>query len=235
MSVVNLFDSLNGAKTINGTWSYVSGPALKPAPPVAYNDDIDFDTFTYDTYVYRYTVVNGSCNDTSDVTIIYREGLAPVNEVCATAKVLTYNTNSATVLLGERNDGNCNLNLAAPTDSGVAEPTSWSSITSYTGDLWYKVNVVLNNGDDPKFTIAIDGSQYSTSGVNTPMLAIYNGTCGALVDVNDQVGFGSRYIESAEITTSGANDTYYVRVASEEAGLFDVIVSGDVSIALQTN
>lgn len=226
-SVINFYDSLLGTKTINGTWSFVSGPATFPAAPASYNDDVDFDTFDYGTYVYSYEVTNSGCTDTSLLTIEWSESDLPSNNNCNTAKLLQYSNGSTLSIINQTNIGDCSLNLGSPTDSGIVEPASWSSVTSYTGDLWFRCNVVLDGGSNVNFKFSVDGSPYS-NGIQTPMIAVYNGDCGTLSLLDDQVGFGSQYIESSVLSTIGAADTYYLRVASESAGRFTVSVEGNI-------
>jgi hypothetical protein len=228
MSIVNLYDSLSGSKTTGGTWAYVSGPGSAPTPPAAYNDNIDFTGFSYDEYVYSYTVVNGSCSHTQNVTITYNQSFFAINNSCDGAVSILYDNSVSNFLNNLSNAENCAAGIAAPTDSGEAEPSSWSAISSYTGDLWFKAKVRLDGSSDPEFKVTVSGTQY-TNGIQTPMIAVYTGTCGALSLEDDQVGFGSQYVETDILTTSGAPDTFFIRVASEVAGSFTLTITGNLS------
>lgn len=228
MSVVNLYDSLQGTKTPNGTWSFIDGPVGAPSPPGAFNGTIDFSVHDYGSYIYRYTVTNGSCTTSSDLTIDYIELGTRINDACSGAKSLTYNNASVTVSGVENNSSSC-PGLAAPTDSGVAAPATWGGVASYSGDLWYRFTVPLDAGSDPAFTVTVDGSAYGATSITSPLMAIYNGTCGSLNLIYNEIAIGQEQLTSTVLSTSGSADTFYIRVASVVTGRYTITLSGNLN------
>ena len=127
---------------INGTWSFVGTQVSYPAPPVTYNGSINFNTYTPGDYTYRYTKTTNSVTHTSDVTITWR-GSSPVriNDTCSTAFIVPVIPDKLfTVTIEDDNRNTCPDAKAPSVPNPSDYPATWNQGT-YTGDLWYRVQV----------------------------------------------------------------------------------------------
>ena len=213
MATVTPYDDLTGPKTISGTWTKISGPG--PAAPGAYNGTMNFTGTTDGESVYEYEVTSGSCTHTTSITYNSITPDTRVNDDCAGS--LTITNLSSQLYNDERCPG-----LAAPTDSGVTTPAMWPASEP---DIWFRY-FVNTSTTDVDLEFRIDSSSYS-DGIHQPMLAVYTGTCGALVEEDSVVGTSSVAINNVTIPLASTPETIYIRVASipATAGQFDIIIT----------
>ena len=213
MATVTPYNDLTGNKTTGGTWTKISGSG--PAAPGTYNGTLNFTGAADGESVYEYEVTSGGCTHTSQIIYSSITPKPRTNDDCTGAMPLV--ESRITLYNDERCPG-----LVAPTDSGVAAPSAWGSTPA---DLWFKL-FIPTSASTVSVEIVIDGSPYN-DGVSQPMLAIYSGTCGALVEEDSSISFNS--VVSVSFTVSGSltPTTRYARMASPVGyeGQFDVIVN----------
>lgn len=213
MAIVTPYNDLQGAKTTGGTWTKVSGPG--PSAPLTYNDSIDFTGTSDGITIYEYEVTSSTCTHTALVQYVSTTPLDRINDDCSGASTLYTSTQ---VLY---NDERC-PGLVAPTNSGVTLPTTWPSLEP---DLWYKFYIPTSTVN-LAYEIIVDGSIYS-DGIQQPMIAVYDGTCGALNELDSNVGAYKTASVSFTVLSASTPEIIYLRVASTtaNAGQFDIIVN----------
>lgn len=234
MSVVNLYDSLEGTKTSGGTWAYEGTDVTAPAPPGVYNGNVDFSGTNPGTHVYSYTVTYGECETVSYLTVELNDGVEQVNDDCAGATAggkpggLPINFTWS----GNNSLGSCPGLLPAE-NSGVALPSEWQADAT-GGDLWFKILVPHFTGNpDVGIVVLVNGVPYGLNSIATPNVAVYYGSCGALTQL--EAGYGG--LQSTIVYTSIADaslpTTVYVRVGSQAGseGLYDVQIQLSENIA----
>lgn len=222
---VNLFDALAGTRvvTTGGTWTNLATAAPSPAAPGIYNDDITFTQGTHaaGTHTYRYTVTSGAANDTADVEVTFITHAVPSNNECAGATVLSLSGRGGNSTLSDLNlAASCPGNAAA-TYSATATPTAWGAY-SFTSDVWYTFiatpyyDTISMTYLDYSILVTANGTNYGTEeGIFFPAIAIYDGTCGALVERSATLATSESQTVSAQATMTGSTSkTFYVRVSA---------------------
>jgi hypothetical protein len=224
MAIVTLFDLLGDPKSTTGTWTRTS--ATGPAAPGTHNGTIDTTAEPEGTYTYDYTVVSGSCNDVSTVSVTKGVPKNRTNDACVGASNVFFPVpGSFSIIPAQDNLDNCPGD-PAPTDSGVALPAAWGG-GPFTGDLWYKLTGPNLGGTPPTYTlqVTITGQPYPSTGIGTPVIAIYDGTCGTLNELDADISANNAGIASVTAShDTNATTVYFVRVASEDGteGQFDL-------------
>lgn len=222
---INLFDLLAGTRVVNttGTWSNLGTASPSPTAPVLYNDDITFTqgTDAAGTHTYRYTVTNGSATDTADIAVTFATYSPPSNNECAGATVISFSGRGGNSTLSDQNlEATC-PGFAAATLSVTALPSSWG-LFSYTSDVWYAFtatpyyDTISMTYVDYPILVNINGANYGVDeGMFASAVAIYDGTCGALVERSANVADVNAQNISAQVTMSGSTaKNYFVRVSS---------------------
>lgn len=224
-TTINLYDALAGTRIVtpSGTWTNLGTASPSPSAPGTYNGDITFTQGTHaaGTHTYRYTVVSGSASDTADVEVTFITHTVPTNNECAGATAITFsgrgaNTSLTDLTLAEACPGN-----AAATLSVTALPSAWGAY-SFTSDVWYTFTATAYYDTismayvDYPILVSINGANYGTDeGIYAPAIAIYDGTCGALVERSAALASTSTQSISAQANMSGSTSkTYFVRVSS---------------------
>ena len=222
---INLFDLLAGTRVVNttGTWSNLGTASPSPAAPVLYNDDITFTQGTHSagTHTYRYTVTSGSATDTADIVVTFATYSPPTNNECAGAAVISFSGRGGNSTLSDQNlEATC-PGFAAATLSATPTPSSWG-LFSYTSDVWYAFtatpyyDTISMTYVDYPILININGANYGIDeGMFASAVAIYDGTCGALVEKSANVADVNAQNISAQVTMSGSTSkNYFIRVSS---------------------
>ena len=224
-TTINLHDALAGTRIVtpSGTWTNLGTASPSPSAPGTYNGDITFTQGTHaaGTHTYRYTVVSGSASDTADVEVTFITHTVPTNNECSGATSITFsgrgaNTSLTDLTLAEACPGN-----AAATLSVTALPSAWGAY-SFTSDVWYTFtatayyDTISMTYVDYPILVSINGANYGTDeGIYAPAIAIYDGTCGALVERSAALASSSTQSISAQANMSGSTSkTYFVRVSS---------------------
>lgn len=222
---INLFDLLAGTRVVNttGVWSNLGTASPSPTAPVLYNDEITFTegTDAEGTHTYRYTVTSGSATDYQDVVVEFITYSPPANNECASATVISFSGRGTSSTLSDQNlEATC-PGFAAATLSVTALPSSWG-LFSYTSDVWYAFTatpyydtIALEYIDYP-ILININGANYGINeGMFASAVAVYDGTCGTLVERSANVADVNAQNISAQVTMSGSvAKNYFVRVSS---------------------
>ncbi len=219
------FDYLAGTRMVNttGTWTNLGTASPSPTAPTSSADSIDFiqGTHAAGTHTYRYTVVSGSATDYQDVAITFITYSPPSNNDCASSTIISFGGRGTNANLSNQNLLATCPGFAAATLSSPSVPSSWG-LYSYTSDVWYSFTaapyydtISMTNIDYP-INVSISGIPYGTEeGIYAPAIAIYDGTCGALVDRSSNVSAVSSQNISGQVVMSGASSkTYYIRVSS---------------------
>lgn len=222
---INLFELLAGTRVVNttGTWSNLGTASPSPAAPVLYNDDITFTQGTHaaGTHTYRYTVINGSATDTADIEVEFITYSPPSNNECAGATVISFSGRGANSTLSDQNlEATC-PGFAAATFSATPTPSAWG-LFSYTSDVWYAFtatpyyDTISMTYIDYPILVNINGANYGIDeGMFASAVAIYDGTCGALVERSANVADVNAQNISAQVTMSGSTSkNYFIRVSS---------------------
>lgn len=140
-TTIVLYNQLTNAD-INGTWSFVGTQVSFPAAPLTYNGSVNFSTYSPGDYTYRYTKTTNGVTHTSDVTVTWR-GSSPArqNDTCATAFIIPVIPDRLfNIILEDDNRDTCPDAKAPSIPSPSDYPVAWNQGT-YTGDLWYRVQV----------------------------------------------------------------------------------------------
>lgn len=183
-----------------GTWTRVS--ATGPQPPATYNGNISFANVATGSYIYRYSVTNGLCTSTADVTVVWTQIAPRPNDNCLNALqiLMPLNYVSGTYQSdGNSISGQCPNKPSAT--SSANPPPQWGVATVY--DLWYRVDLPAPTPPDQsyQFTVFVDGQQYGLAGIESPRLAIYS-DCNTLLDapspISGQYANSSRVISNAQ-------------------------------------
>lgn len=213
MATVTPYNDLTGAKTTGGTWTKISGPG--PAAPGVYNGTLNFTGTSDGESIYEYEVTSSTCTHTSQITYNSITPSARTNDACAGA--FGVSTSSIALYNDERCPG-----MAAPTLSGIAAASAWAGAEP---DIWFKYTVPTSS-IDVDLEISIDGSIYSDS-IFQPMLAVYSGTCGGLVEEDSGVGSTNYVSCNVTVTAVSTPEIIYIRVASAaaNAGQFDLNIT----------
>lgn len=222
---INLFDLLAGTRIVNttGTWSNLGTASPSPTAPVLYNDDITFTQGTHaaGTHTYRYTVTSGSATDTADVAVQFITYARPSNNECAGATVISFSGRGANSTLSDQNLEETCPGFAAATLSATATPSSWG-LYSYSSDVWYAFtatpyyDTISMSYVDYPILVNINGANYGVDdGMFASAVAIYDGTCGALVERSANVADVNAQNISAQVTMSGSTaKNYFIRVSA---------------------
>ena len=224
-TTINLFDLLAGTRIVNttGTWSNLGTASPSPTAPVLYDDDITFTQGTHaaGTHTYRYTVTSGSATDTADVAVTFATYSPPSNNECAGATVISFSGRGGNSTLSDQNlEATC-PGFAAATLSATPTPSSWG-LFSYTSDVWYAFtatpyyDTISMTYIDYPILVNINGANYGVDeGMFASAVAIYDGTCGALVERSANVADVNAQNISAQVTMSGSTSkNYFIRVSS---------------------
>lgn len=213
VDMTNLYD-LIGATTPNGTWTYEGG-ATSPPPPATYDGDIDFTGFPYGTRTYAYTVQNlcgGLVRKT--IQVDYQEQTDYPNDTCVTALQIgsPFYTGQFSVI------GTC-PGVAAPTkDITVPYPNSWGG--DALGDAWFRFTV--QNADS--LNITVSGNNFN-NGVQQPKIALYEGNCDNLQEIQAQDSANQLVTMSLFYTPTVTEINYYLRVSYAEEGQFQLTIN----------
>ena len=109
------------------------------------------------------------------------------------------------------NNATCSFSIGTnvgTTGSGIPAPTGCSPTIGYSGsDVWFQTTASSNGTIEVTVDIITSGG-----GMNDPVLAIYNGSCGSLnlLDCDDDSGPGLEPTESVTGLTPG--ETIFIRV-----------------------
>jgi hypothetical protein len=222
---INLFDLLIGTRIVNttGTWSNLGTASPSPAAPVLYNDEVIFTegTDAEGTHTYRYTVTSGAATDYQDVVVEFITYSPPSNDECAGATVLSFSGRGGTSTLSDQNLAATCPGYAVATLSATPIPSSWG-LFSYASDVWYAFtatpyydSIALEYLDYP-ILITINGANYGVDdGMFASAVAVYDGTCGALVERSANVADVNAQNITAQVTMSGSTaKNYFIRVSS---------------------
>lgn len=228
--IINPYEQL-GSPSTGGTWSTLETTGLAPLPPdppALYNDDLDFDAVDDGTYVYTYTVTNGTCTSVQDLSVTVTSHSQVDNDECSFATTMLFPYGGGHFITkNQYNIARC-PGRGAPTDSGVDVPTEWGSDV-YSGDMWYKFSYnPLNNptGGVPIVAgFSVSSLNYISSKMKYPVIAVYSDCSGTLVEA---VGYDihNPYETTIVFTDifSSSSFTYYIRVScvSGNEGFFDL-------------
>lgn len=222
---INLFDLLAGTRIVNttGTWSNLGTASPSPSAPVLYNDDITFTQGTHaaGTHTYRYTVTSGSATDTADIAVTFATYSRPSNNECAGATVISFSGRGGNSTLSDQNlEATC-PGFATATLSATPTPSSWG-LFSYSSDVWYAFtatpyyDTISMTYVDYPILVNINGANYGIDeGMFASAVAVYDGTCGALVERSANVADVNAQNITAQVTMSGSTSkNYFVRVSS---------------------
>lgn len=140
-TTIVLYNQLTNAD-INGTWSFVGTQVSYPAAPVTYNGSVNFNTYSPGDYTYRYTKTTNGVTHTSDVTVTWRGSSPPrQNDTCATSfSIPVVPDRLFNIVLEDDNRDTCPDAKAPSIPNPIDYPATWNQGT-YTGDLWYSVQV----------------------------------------------------------------------------------------------
>lgn len=202
-----------------GTWTRVS--ATGPQPPATYNANITFANVASGSYIYRYTVTNGLCTSTADVTVVWSLLQPRPNDDCLNALPLPLPINYVSGLYTTDNltlRSQC-PNFAAATAS-ANPPAQWGAVTVY--DLWYKIDLPSPPDVSYLLSVTIDGQQYGVAGIEVPRIALYS-DCNTLISTLPPVT--GQYITLTRVITSA--QTIYIRVGGTDTNKsnFSLIIS----------
>lgn len=222
---VNLYAALAGTRivTTGGTWTNLGTASPSPAAPGTYNGDITFTQGTHaaGTHTYRYTVTSGSASDTADVEVTFITHAVPSNNECAGATVLSISGRGGNSTLSDLNLAEACPGNAAATLSVTALPTAWGAY-SFTSDVWYTFtatpyyDTISMTYLDYRILVTASGTNYGTEeGIFFPAIAIYDGTCGALVERSATLTTSESQTVSAQANMTGSTSkTFFVRVSA---------------------
>ena len=222
------FNELGNATT-GGTWAFTGSDISYPLPPSAYNAPMNISSFKTGRYVYNYTVTNGTCTSVATYTLNLKNSKSSTNNECTGATTINVHnlTTVGTSTLTNQyisDEDLCTTDLAVKgaTLSVTTLPTNW--VPSPTVDLWYKI--LLPQGTTSAFSIAITvNSEDYGDGLQDATLAIYTGTCGALVLVDSVPTTQSDLVTIPYEIANGNTDPYlYIRIGSIYGGYFNVEV-----------
>lgn len=194
-----------------------NGGTINITPPAF--AELDFTGVPAGTYTFEIEGTNAApCANTDSITFTINYSTVPAYpyDVCADAKVITYG--DYVVENNQTNASNCPVN-AAPTDSGVALPPSWSVTSS--GDSWY--TFVVNDPANLTPYIYMQGITATDC-----QIAIYSGSCGALVLEGDNASLTNQVqVDSSDYTTLVNATQYWIRAstASGSEGTYRIIIS----------
>jgi hypothetical protein len=128
----------------SGAWSQVSGPGTSSfSAPTAGSSTATADA--YGTYVYRWTLTNGSCNTTADITVNYTEQATAgaTQDRCATLTSAALGGNTPTVGSGAWSQ------VSGPGTSTYSAPTSGSSTATADTYGTYVYRWTLSSPNSP--------------------------------------------------------------------------------------
>lgn len=235
-AVVTPLNYIPQPRTGGGTWTKLS--VYGPAAPGTPTGTIDFSALTTGVATYRYTVTNAGCSDNTEVTFNVNPHLTVVNDECATASTISFGGKDLSSILGSQTIKATCPGPVAPTLSVTALPSSWNAGT-YASDVWYEFtapaapvySVTPIVYENYPITISVEGSAYGqTAGIKAPAIAVYTGTCGALV--LDRAASVTANKQNVSVTvpfgTGTTSKTYFVRVSSTTGneGTFNVRLNG---------
>ena len=212
-----------------GTWTLTSSPGTSPAAPGSYNGSMTFTagTHTVGDHVYTYSVTVYGTTATAELTISFQPYIAAVNTACASASSISFaGRNSSVTHTGYTNEVVC-PGQGPLAGSGVAVPTQWGSGT-FNSDLWFSF---IAPGDLVNYpiNITVSGSAYSQeTGIYSPAVAIYSGTCGALVLENASItSVTNQSVTTSVVVNSLTPVTYWIRVDCQNGyeGSYDITLS----------
>lgn len=211
MATIQLSSLLSPTPTAGGTWTD-TGTLTGPTAPVLWDGTIDFSGFADGLYEYTYTVTPVGTGDdaVAVVTINVSTGIPLNNDECAgaLASLIREDGTTSATKSNQSMAGDCGSGgQVAATDSGETIPGTWPAGTY--SDMWYYLTVEISSAT-AELAITVDSSAYSSPLIN-PTIAVYSGTCGALV-LETSVGPASTNVAAtSQILTTGTYD-FYVRV-----------------------
>ncbi len=220
--IVNLWSQLVAQSGFTpqatGTWTRVS--ATGPQPPATYNANISFANVASNSYIYRYTVTNGLCTSTADVTVVWTQVAPRSNDNCTSALPISM---PLTYVSGTyQSDGNSLAGQCPNKPSATASaspPAQWGAGTFY--DLWYVISLPLHS-ETYQLSVSIDGQQYGQGGIVEPRVALYS-SCNTLLAAAPAVPG-----QVATITQTISNaQNIYIRVGGSaiSPSNFSIIIS----------
>lgn len=221
----NLIDANSpSTPTISGTWTRKS--ATGPAAPGVYNGTLDFSSFAGSeaVYCYEYSVTSGGTTDTATINFVMDPYESVINETCAasTAVSLSLTQGSTGSITNIEMEQNCPGSVGA-TDSGVANPASWS-ISGSSVDMWYKVSLPLS-ADEYTFAITVSSVNYTDAdALKYPKIALYSDCTPTIIDSTNATNERLATLYHSETTTPVSATTFYIRVGAEsgEEGKFNI-------------
>jgi len=212
MATIQLIGELTPTPTAGGVWTYTGTTTPNPAPPIVSDGTIDFAGYANGNYEYTYTVTPVlGCNPTSStVTVALNTGIPMANDNCGSTFINVLSDGTSDTVANQNFAGECPGNLPA-TDSGVAIASNWGSGVYVDG--WYRLDAEVTAAS-ATLTIEVTSSPYpSGEQLINPVIAVYTGTCGSLVEDGSNGVFGSTVNVYQDVLTTGAY-TFYVRVAT---------------------
>lgn len=220
-----------GAATTGGTWDFVGSQLSYPTPPSAYNANMDVSTFKAGMYNYTYTVTNGTCTSVISYVLNLKNSRNSFNNECIGA--ITINTHNllSTGISTLTNQYLSDEDLCASDNAILSAtlsvdtlPTNWSP--SPTADTWYKILLPQSNTTGSIVTITFNSIEYDDTGLSDSYVALYTGTCGALVEEDSVPPSQENTVSiSYEIPTSNTNPYLYIRIGSVNGGYFNIDVN----------
>ncbi len=222
----SLFDLLtNGVRAITpgGTWTNLNTASPSPAAPGTYTGTVSFiqGTHAVGDHTYRYTVTSGSATDTKDVVISFYSYGVPSNNECASATSISFGGKGTSTTTTTQNlEATC-PGFAAATLSATALPSSWGTST-FVSDVWYtftaspSYDVLTGTYLTYPIAVTLSGNNFGTTdGIYAPALALYSGTCGALVEENSSLAnVSSQNITGQVIMSGSTSKTFIIRVSA---------------------
>lgn len=230
MSVIVPFNLIEGSPSTGGTWSTseTTGAApLPPAAPGAFGGTLNFTGVAAGSYVYTYTVTNGTCVTSSDVTIAVGKATPVRNDNCNSGRNVVFPyTGGTSILYGQSLAKEC-PGIDAPTLSVVAIPTAWTGL-DIQRDLWFVVMFDSTYPPNPIIaaSFTVDGNAYGDEGIVEPLLAVYHNCSGTLIDVEVPQG-NAKEVNLTLTNLFNISRNFYVRVSCKEGneGRFDLTVA----------
>lgn len=180
---------------------------------------LDFTAISAGDYGFAITAESQApCTNTDVIEVTVRKLSVPypVNDLCAGAINIPY---SNSMYVSSTNADLCPKQYA-PTDSGVAVPSRWT--TPMSGDLWF----TFTPNDASNLTPYIYVESIT---MTNPQIALYDGTCAALNELANDAVTGSNLVmlDASNYTTLVLGTQYWIRVSCPDGdeGTFRVIVT----------
>lgn len=229
--IVNLFNQLEGVKTISGTWTSLDTTVPSPAPPGTYNGTIDLTGFSAGVYGYRYTVSSSPVTVHSDLFINYNNPPQVFNDEQANSTLIaTHNllksgsTSVEDLFLTDSLD--CINGRAATASVSPVSPPAWQLALS--ADIWFKVKLPTSNPSPISIIVSLSSFQYTPQNLSLPMLALYRGS--TLSDAAGPVGPPELLSTILTVPVNNTEDYMYIRVGipQDSGGFFRLLIQTNI-------